>query len=164
MSGRESRIRLGLVFLLLLVLHFYVRPRFGDSRVAPDFLAMAVLLYALRSSPGDAAVVGLCTGLLVDALTPTRFGANALAHSVVGYLASWGRAVFFADNVVVTAGFFAVGTWLRNLLEPLASGTGGVAFLTQALFWSTLQALSPAAGSTVRVVLLRGWLAIRILE
>lgn len=164
MSGRDSRVRLGLVFLLLLVLHFYVRPRFGDSRAAPDFLAMAVLLYALRSSPGDAAVVGLCTGLLVDALTPARFGANALAHSVVGFLASWGRAVFFADNVVVTAGFFAVGTWLRNLLVLLASGTSGADLLTQALVWSTLQALSTAACGTVLVVLLRGWLDIRILE
>lgn len=164
MSGRDSRVRLGLVFLLLLVLHFYVRPRFGDSRAAPDFLAMAVLLFALRSAPGDAAVVGLCTGLLADALTPARFGAGALAHAVVGYLASWGRAVFFADNLVVTFGFFAVGTWIRNLLVLLASGTGGSDLLAQLAVWSTLQSLSTAACGTVLVVLLRGWLDIRILE
>ena len=164
MSGRESRVRLGLAFLLLLVLHFYVRPRFGDSRAAPDFLAMAVLLFALRSAPGDAAVVGLCTGLLADALTPARFGAGALAHAVVGYLASWGRAVFFADNLVVTFGFFAVGTWIRNLLVLLASGTSGPDLLAQLAVWSTLQSLSTAACGTVLMVLLRGWLDIRILE
>jgi rod shape-determining protein MreD len=161
---REARVRLILVFLLLLVLHFYVRPRFGDSRAAPDFLAMAVLFFALRSRPGEAAIAGLVTGLLVDSLTPARFGAGALAHTVVGYLASWGRAVFFADNVVVTAGFFAVGTWLRNLLVLLASGTSGGDFLVQALFWSTLQALTTAACGTALVVLLRGWLDFRILE
>ena len=100
----------------------------------------------------------------ISSLTSTRLGANALAHSVVGYLASWGRAVFFADNVVVTAGFFAVGTWVRNLLVLLASGTGGADLLTQALVWSTLQALSTALCGTVLVILLRGWLDIRILE
>ncbi|MFI5234182.1 MAG: rod shape-determining protein MreD [Gemmatimonadales bacterium] len=164
MSARNGRTRLVLVFLLLLVLHFYVRPRFGDSRAAPDFLAMAVLLFALRSSPGDAAVVGLCTGLLVDALTPARFGASALAHTVIGYLASWGRAVFFADNLVVTAGFFAIGTWIRNLLVLVASGTGGLDLLVQAGIWSTLQALTTAVCGTVVLVVLRGWLDIRIHE
>lgn len=164
MNVREARVRLVLVFLLLLVLHFYVRPRFGDSRAAPDFLAMAVLLFALRSSPGESAVAGLLTGLVVDALTPARFGAGALAHTVVGYLASWGRAVFFADNVAVTAGFFAVGTWLRNLLVLLASGTSGGDLLTQMFVWSTLQAITTALCGTVIAVVLRGWLDIRILE
>lgn len=164
MNAREARVRLILVCLLLLVLHFYVRPRFGDSRAAPDFLAMAVLFYALRSRPGEAAVAGLVTGLLVDSLTPARFGAGALAHTVVGYLASWGRAVFFADNWVVTAGFFAIGTWLRNLLEFLASGTAGGDFVSQVFFWSTLQSLTTAACGTLLVVLLRGWLDLRVLE
>ena len=164
MTSREGRVRLVLAFLLLLALHFYVRPRFGDSRVAPDFLAIAVLLYALRSSPGDAAVMGLCTGLLVDALTPARFGAGALAHAVVGYLASLGRAIFFADNLVVTAGFFAVGTWLRTLLVLLASGTGGTDLVVQVLVWSTVQSLVTAVCGALVVVLLRGWLDIRVLE
>ena len=39
------------------------------------------------------------------------------AHTVVGYLAAWGRAVFFADNMLVNAAFVAVGLWVRDLFE-----------------------------------------------
>ena len=120
MNGRNTGWRGAIVLLLLMGLHFYVRPRFGGSQFTPDFLAIGVLLFALRARPGEAALAGLAAGLIADSLTPARFGAGMLAHTVVGYLAAWGRAVFFADNILVTAGFFAVGTWLRNLLVILA--------------------------------------------
>ena len=44
------------------------------------------MLFAMRSSPGSAALAGFCVGLIADSLTPARFGAAALAHTVVGYL------------------------------------------------------------------------------
>ena len=66
------------------------------------------------AGPGRAALAGFAGGLIDDTLTPARFGAGALAHTLVGYLASWGRAVFFADNMLVNAGFVAVGLWLRD--------------------------------------------------
>jgi rod shape-determining protein MreD len=152
------------VFLVLLTLQFYVRPRLGSPRYTPDFVAIGVLLFALRARPGQAAIAGLCAGLLTDALTPARFGAGMLAHSVVGYLAAWGRAVFFADNLLVTGAFFAVGTWLRNALVLLASGSSGTSLLTELGVWSTVQALSTATAGVVLAVLLRGWLDLRIRE
>ncbi|HEU4569558.1 MAG TPA: rod shape-determining protein MreD [Gemmatimonadales bacterium] len=156
--------RPALVLVILLGLQFYVRPRLGLAHGAPDFVAIAVLLFALRARPGSAAVAGLAAGLLTDALTPARFGAGALAHTVVGYLGAWGRAVFFADNLLVTAGFFAVGTWVRNLLVLLASGTPASQMWMEAGVWSTVQALSTAVAGTVLAVLLRGWLDLRIRE
>jgi hypothetical protein len=66
---------------------------------------IALMFYAMRSSPGAAAAAGFLVGLVEDALTPAQFGAGALAHTVVGYLAAWGRAVFFAENLVVNAAF-----------------------------------------------------------
>src|SRR5207247_838442 len=87
-------------FGLLAALHFYVRPRLWDGRAAPDFLLLALLLVAIRARPGIAALAGFVVGLVTDVLTPASFGAAALAHTVVGYLASWGRAVFFADNLL----------------------------------------------------------------
>jgi rod shape-determining protein MreD len=153
-----------LVVLILLTLHFYVRPRFGTPRYAPDFIAIGVLLFALRARPGQAALTGLFAGLLTDALTPAKFGAGMLANSVVGYLAAWGRSVFFADNLLVTGGFFAVGTWLRNLLVLLASGTPMGQLWMEAGVWSTLQALSTAVVGVVLAMFFRGWLDLRIRE
>jgi rod shape-determining protein MreD len=153
-----------LVVLILLTLHFYVRPRFGTPRYAPDFIAIGVLLFALRARPGQAALTGLFAGLLTDSLTPAKFGAGMLANTVVGYLAAWGRSVFFADNLLVTGGFFAVGTWLRNLLVLLASGTPMGQLWMEAGVWSTLQALSTAVVGVVIAMFLRGWLDLRIRE
>ena len=83
------------------------------------------LVYAIRSRPGDAAIAGFLVGLPGDALVPGRFGAGALANTVVGYLTAWGRAVFFADNLIVNAAVFAGGLWLRDLIMLVASGASG---------------------------------------
>src|SRR5688572_19866632 len=65
--NRVSRVQLVLVMLLLLGLQFYLRPRLWDARISPDFLLIALMLFAMRSSPGVAAVAGFAVGLL-----PTR--------------------------------------------------------------------------------------------
>ncbi|MDZ4673594.1 MAG: rod shape-determining protein MreD [Gemmatimonadota bacterium] len=152
------------VLLLLLGLQFYARPRLWDGPTSPDFLLIGLLLLAIRSSPGAAAVIGLLVGLVTDVLTPAHFGAGMLAHTLVGYLGSQGRAVVFAENILVTAGLFAGGLWIRNAIMLVLSGTNR-AGLTQALLvWSPLQATTTALAGLVIVVLFRDWLAIRIDE
>ncbi len=101
---QRSRGKMAFILLLLLLLQFYLRPRLWDSRAAPDFILLGLLIYATRARPGAAAVAGFFTGLMMDSLGPSRFGAAALATTMVGYLAAWGRAVFFADNLLVHAG------------------------------------------------------------
>ena len=142
---RRRGYRLGLVLLLLIVLQFALRPFLGDPRVAPDFLLLALLVYALRSTPGRAAIAGFVLGVLVDALTPVAFGSAALAYTVVGYLAAWGKAVFFAENILVSVGFFIGGTWVRDLLVMLAGGhVSGSTLFWQLVVWSPLEALTTA--------------------
>jgi rod shape-determining protein MreD len=159
--ARASRLQLAGVLLLLVVLHFYVRPRLGDPRVSPDFLFVGLMLFAMRSSPGVAAIAGLVVGLTADALTPAQFGAAALAHTVVAYLASWGRAVFFADNLLVNAAFVAVGLWIRDLLVLALSGSGRPLVVELALY-SPLQALTSALFALLVLLVFREWFAIRL--
>ena len=149
-------------FGLLAALHFYVRPRLWDSRAAPDFLLLALLLVAIRARPGIAALAGFIVGLVSDVLTPATFGAAALAHTVVGYLASWGRAVFFADNLLVNAGLFAGGVMLRNTLVLVVSGTPVGQLSSALLIWAPLQAITTATAGTLILLLFRNWFAIRI--
>jgi rod shape-determining protein MreD len=66
---------------------------------------IGLVLLALRSGPGIGAVAGFLVGLASDALSPARFGAAALANTMVGYFAAQTRAFFFADNLLVNAGF-----------------------------------------------------------
>jgi rod shape-determining protein MreD len=160
--ARANRVQLVLVMALLVLLHFYLRPRIGSARVSPDFLLIALVLFAMRAGPGAGALAGFVVGVVNDALTPAAFGAGALAHTVVGYLAAWGRAVFFADNLLVNAAFVAVALWLRDLILLLASGTAQGRLLVELTLNSPLQALSTAVVALLVLAAFREWFAIRL--
>jgi rod shape-determining protein MreD len=160
--SRVSRVQLLLVMLLLVVLQFYLRPRLWDARISPDFLLIALMLFGMRSSPGVAALAGFAVGLIVDTLTPARFGAAALAHTLVGYLASWGRAVFFADNILVNAGFVAFGLWIRDFIVLMASGTDHRQLITELTLYSPLQALTTAGFALVVLLTFRSMFSVRL--
>jgi putative effector of murein hydrolase LrgA (UPF0299 family) len=84
---------------------------------------------------------------------------------VVGYLAAWGKAIFFAENLAVNAGFFFAGTWVRDLLVLVGGGhVEGMGLVWQLLLWSPLKAASTALVGVIVLVIFRRWLAIRIAE
>jgi rod shape-determining protein MreD len=160
--ARANRLQLAVVLLLLVALQFYVRPRLWGPRVSPDFLLVGLMLFAMRSGPGASAVAGFMVGLAADSLTPARFGAGALAHTVVAYVASWARAVFFADNLLVNAAFVAAGVWLRDFLVLAVSGSGDGSILTELAVYSPLQALASALFALVILLAFREWFSIRL--
>ena len=160
---RSDKYRFVVILAGLVVLQFSVRTRMGDDRMAPDFLLLALMLYTIRAQPGRAAVAGFLVGLLRDALTPASFGAGALAHTLVAYLASWSKAVFFAENIVVNGFLFFVGTWLRNLIVALASNKMRSGMLGwELLVWSPIQSLTTALIGMVVLWLFRRELAVRM--
>lgn len=159
---RGDRGRLWTVLGLLVVLQFAVRPRLGYPMVAPDFLLLALMLFAIRSRPGAAALAGFLVGLAGDAVAPSRVGAGALAHTLVGYLAAWGRAVFFPDNLFINGLVIALGVWIRNAVQLIASGTSAGGLSTQLLVWAPLQAITTALMAALVLVVFQRWLDIRL--
>ena len=160
---RTDRYRFVVLLAGLVVLQFSVRPRLGDDRMAPDFLLLALLIYTIRAQPGKSAAAGFVVGLLRDALTPASFGAGALAHTLVGYLSAWGKAVFFAENLFVNGCLFFAGTWVRNLVMAVASGKirGGL-LGWELLVWSPIQSLTTAVTGVLVLWLFGRHLAIRL--
>lgn len=158
----SDKLRVTIVIGMLVLMEFYLRPSLVEGRGMPDFLLLALLLLCLRLSPGAAALAGLVVGLVLDILSPARFGANMLAHVLLGSGAAWGRAVFFADNLAVNAGLFFVGTWVRNLLVLVLSGSTLARLGLEATLWGPLQGFTTAMVGVVVVLLFREWLAIRI--
>lgn len=143
------------VFLLLVVLHYTVRPLLG-ARISIDFLVIAVLLTAVHVRPGVAAVIGFMTGLIADSLTPLSFGAGALAMSAVGSSASWLKATVFADNMLLQAIFFASGKLAFDVLylvveRRLRFGD----LLVQLLVWSPLSAIATGLAGVLVVLTFR---------
>ena len=148
-------IRLAVAFLILLLLHFSLRPLLG-WRAELDFLTIALLIAAVRLRPGTAAVLGCLLGLVNDAQTPTTFGSTALAMTGVGFAASWLKAVFFADNIALNALMFFLGKWAIDVVRLTTSRSMSGAELAQQLFvWSPLSALVTAAAGVVILLLLR---------
>lgn len=164
MSPRRGGWPLWLVLVLLSLAHFYLRPRLYDGPGSPDFLLVALMVFAMRSRPGGAAVAGLIVGVVNDTLSPSQFGAGMLAHTTVAWLVAWGRAVFFADNLLVNFGLFFAGTWLRNLLLLLAGGVGTGTLLASLTTWSLLQAVTTAASGVLVVLIIRHRVDFRIEE
>ncbi|MGD2135053.1 MAG: rod shape-determining protein MreD [Gemmatimonadales bacterium] len=164
-AARSDRLRLAAVLLLLVVLHFVLSPFFRPlDRAAPDLLLLALLVFAIRARPGRAAVAGFGVGIVVDSLVRSAFGAGALAHTCVGYLAAWGKAVFFAENLLVNATFFFVGTWMRDaLVLVVGRHVEPSAMLWQLIFWSPLKALTTALVGVLVLVVFRRWLRLRLI-
>ncbi len=154
----QRGLRTALLFVALIAMHYFVRPLLG-WRISMDFLVVAVLLVAVRVRPGVAALIGFALGLVADSLAPATFGASALAMTLVGFSASWLKAVFFSDNVFLHAFFFFVGKWAFDVLFVLAARQGGVYDMaTQVALWSPLSAALTAVTGVLVLLLFRGML------
>jgi rod shape-determining protein MreD len=144
-----------LVCAILIVLHYTLRPLLA-WRASVDFLIVALLLGSVRIRPGAAAVYGFLLGLVSDSLAVSGFGAAALAMAIVGFSASWLKAVFFADNLALNAFFLFLAKWLFDLIFLIAGHRSGGAELAMQIFvWSPLSAAATAVAGVIALSLLK---------
>lgn len=142
-------------FALLVILHYTLRPLLG-WRAPMDFLLLAVVLIAVRVRPGWGALLGFAVGFVTDSLTPSALGAGAVAMTLVGYAASWLKAVFFADNLALNAFFFFAGKWVFDLVYFLLERRlGGLELVQQLTVWSPLAAAGTAVAGVLLLLLMR---------
>ena len=143
-----------LAFIILVVLHYTLRPVL-EWRTSIDFLLIALLLAAVLMRPGAAAVLGFAMGLVADSLSVGAFGAT-LAMTVVGFTASWLRAVVFAENLVLHAAFFFAGKWLFDIIFLLVERrVKGLDLVFQLLIWSPLTAMVTALAGLLVLIIMR---------
>jgi rod shape-determining protein MreD len=147
---RSAIIRMALVFLALMMLHYTVRPAL-HWRASIDFVLIAILIVAVRSRPGAAAVLGFLVGLMVDVQEPATLGSSALGLAFVGFGASYLKASFFSEKPAMNVLLFFLGKWLYDLVFVLAEGRfEGSSTLAQLLLWSPVAAvLTSAAGALI---------------
>jgi rod shape-determining protein MreD len=149
------------VCAILIVLHYTLRPLLA-WRASVDFLIVALLLGAVRMRPGMAAVYGFALGLVADSLDVGGFGAAALGMSVIGFGASWLKAVFFADNLALNGFFLFIAKWLFDLIFLLVGHRAHGAELAMQLFvWSPLSAAVTAVAGVIALSILRPLMEMR---
>jgi len=155
MRGPAKSFALAVVFGLLVLAHYVVEPLL-DWRAGADFLVIAVLLVAVRVRPGVAALVGFATGLMVDTFSPLGFGSAMMAGTLVAFGASWLKAAFFAENLVLNAAFLMVGKLAFDAVHlGLERRVQGGELLRQLTVWSPLSALVTAVIGLALLIVLR---------
>ena len=156
-----SAVRTAMVCMILVVLHYTLRPLLG-WRASIDFLLIALVFGAVRMRPAGAALYGFFIGLAADSLALGAFGAGALAGTLVAFSASWLKAVFFADNLALNGFFLFVGKWAFDLVYALMERRmHGTELLMQIIVWSPLAAAVTALAGVVAITLLRPLLEVR---
>jgi rod shape-determining protein MreD len=144
-----------IAFVLLVVLHYTLRPVLG-WRTSIDFLVIALLIASVRMRPGLAALLGFAMGLVADSLSVGSFGSAALAMSVVGFTASWLRAIVFAENLALHAAFFFAGKWLFDIVFLIIERRlKGFELITQLFIWSPITAMVTALAGILVLILMR---------
>jgi rod shape-determining protein MreD len=156
-----SFVRTTIVVLILIVLHYTLRPLLS-WRTAIDFLLIALVFGAVRMRPAAGAVFGFLMGLAADSLALSAFGAGALAATIVGFSASYMKAVFFADNLALNGFFLFIGKWLFDLVYVLMERRmHGMELLMQIVVWSPLSAAVTAVAGVIAITVLRPILEVR---
>lgn len=148
-------LRMALVFLILVLLHFTLRPLLA-WRASPDFLLIAVMLVSIRARPGAAALTGFCVGIVADTLGLDTFGSTALAMSLVAFAASWIKAVFFTDDLALNAFFFFLGKWVFDIIKLVTEQrVSGGELVIEMLVWAPLAAAVTAIAGVITLMVLR---------
>ncbi|MEP6492988.1 MAG: rod shape-determining protein MreD [bacterium] len=149
------------VCAILIVLQYTLRPLLA-WRASIDFMIVALLLGSVRLRPGSAAVYGFILGLVADSLAVSGFGTAALGMSLVGFSASWLKAVFFADNLALNGFFLFLAKWLFDLIFLLVSHRSHGAELAMQMFvWSPLSAAVTAVAGVLALSVLKPLLELR---
>ena len=153
--------RTAIICAILIVLHYTLRPLLA-WRTSIDFLIIALMFGAVRMRPGLAALYGFALGLVSDSLSPGAFGAAALGMSVVGFGASWLKAVFFADHLALNGFFIFLGKWVFDVIFILVGHrVQGGELLMHIVVWSSLSAAVTALAGVFAIVLLRPLMEVR---
>ncbi|MES3032931.1 MAG: rod shape-determining protein MreD [Gemmatimonadota bacterium] len=148
-------LRLMVAVFVLVVAHFVLRPLLGD-RIEIDFLVLALLLLSIRVRPGVGALLGLLLGAAADAAAPAGFGSAMLALTLVGYITSWLKAAFFAENAVLDGVVIFASAWGVILMRLFLSGRGFEAgAAVSALVWAPLSAAATAVVGALMFTVLR---------
>ena len=155
MSGLYDWLRLMVAVFVLVVAHFVLRPLLGD-RIEIDFLVLALLLLSIRVRPGMGAMLGLMLGAAADAAAPAGFGSAMLALTLVGYITSWLKAAFFAENAVLDGVVIFASAWGVIVIRLFLSGRGFEAgAAVSALVWAPLSAAATAIVGALMFTVLR---------
>ncbi len=148
---------------LLVLLHFGLHVSLGLGEIAPDLLAVALLIGVREVDMGRAAGLGFILGLLEDAFSVLAFGASTFALTLVGMGGARTRDFFVGDSLFFLMSYLVLGKWGRDFLHWLAVGEGlRESFVDTMLIQSPISAVyAGVIGLIVMAITGLGWETVR---
>lgn len=104
----------GVFVALLVLLDLMLHTGLGMGGVAPDLLAVAVLLTARRTTAVKVAVLALAIGLIDDAMGVGNLGARSLGLGLAGLAGTWTRQLVEGESPLFIVPYLFLGTWLAD--------------------------------------------------
>jgi cell shape-determining protein MreD len=129
----------------------------GLGGLAPDLIAVAVLLTARRSSAVSVAVLALVLGLIDDAMGVGNLGARALGLGFAGLVGTWTRQLVDGEGPLFIVPYLFLGKWLVDaivtLLRPQAAA--GDDIWIELVTAAPITAVWTAVAGTITLVIFR---------
>ena len=106
----NTPVRLGIVFVVALVIQLTVLVDVRIFDVAPELLALVAVVAAFFVGPERGPVIAFVAGLLWDVYLPTPLGVSAVVFAVVAYVVATLNEGLFHDTRTQLIGVVAVGS------------------------------------------------------
>ncbi len=107
------------LFLLAMLLQTTIFSALSIWGAYPDLLTIVVVNLGILNGRYEGAWLGFLGGIIRDLLVGRFIGLNALAMSLVGFLAGAAAQRLYKENFFVPCFFTMVGTWLGRSLVLL---------------------------------------------
>ena len=105
-----------LTVLVFLLLQTVLADRIAIGPVAPDFVILVVLFFALYRGSVRGALFGFVVGFLEDLGNPDYLGLNALVKSVMGFFVGDAGRKTVPDNAFILFSLFAVAAFGHDIV------------------------------------------------
>jgi len=109
--------------LLLAMLHLILHVGLGIGALAPDFLAVAVLIVARRSSATGAVALAVLLGIVDDAMGIRNLGMRSIALGSAALLVTWSRNFIEGEGLLFVMAYLFVGKWVSEIILGLLTST-----------------------------------------
>ncbi len=99
-----------------LLLQASLAPRISIGNIAPDFVILLVVVFALYRGAVPGAILGFAVGFLQDLGNPEMLGLNALTKTLLGFAIGRVGTKTFPENALFLFGLLAAGALSHDIV------------------------------------------------
>ena len=105
-----------LAMLACLLLQVTLAPKISFGQIAPDFVILVVVVFALYRGAIPVAILVFAVGFLQDLGNPEMLGLNALTKTLLGFAIGRVGAKTFSENSLFLFGLLAAGALSHDIV------------------------------------------------